>query len=59
MRNAQIEESIVAYADEREAYFIIVKSPNQSRLEALLDTSVARQVTISAFCPVLVVPEPG
>ena len=59
MRNAQIEESIVAYADECEADLIIVGSPNRSWLEALLDTSVARQVTRSALCPVLVVPEPA
>jgi nucleotide-binding universal stress UspA family protein len=59
VRSGQIEESIVAYADECEADLIIVGSPNRSWLEALLDTSVARQVTRSALCPVLVVPEPA
>jgi nucleotide-binding universal stress UspA family protein len=59
VRSGQIEESIVAYADECEADLIIVGSPNRSWLEALLDTSVARQVTRSALCPVRVVPEPA
>ncbi len=59
VRSGQIEESIVAYADECEADLIIVGSPNRSWLEALLDTPVARQVTRSALCPVLVVPEPA
>ncbi len=59
VRSGQIEESIVAYADECEADLIIVGSPNRSWLEALLDTSVARHVTRSALCPVLVVPEPA
>ncbi|MDE0970020.1 MAG: universal stress protein [Octadecabacter sp.] len=57
VRNGQIEESIITYADEFEADLIIVGSPNRSWLEALLNTSVARQVTRSALCPVLVVPE--
>ncbi len=59
VRSGQIEESIVAYADECEADLIIVGSPNRSWLEALLDTSVARHVTRPALCPVLVVPEPA
>jgi hypothetical protein len=50
MCNGQIKTSIIAYADECEAFFIIVRSPNRSWLEALLNTSVARQVTIPAFC---------
>jgi nucleotide-binding universal stress UspA family protein len=58
VRSGQIEESIVAYAGECDADLIVVGSPNRSWLEALLDTSVARKVTKSAFCPVLVVPEP-
>lgn len=56
--SGQIEEVMVAYAYECDADLIIVGSPNRSWLEALLDTSVARQVTRSALCPVLVVPEP-
>ena len=59
VRSGQIEEVIVAYADECESDLIIVGSPNRSWLEALLDTSVARKVTRSALCPVLVVPEPA
>ena len=59
VRSGQIEEVIVAYADECGADLIIVGSPNRSWLEALLDTSVARKVTKSALCPVLVVPEPA
>jgi nucleotide-binding universal stress UspA family protein len=58
VRSGQIEEVIVAYADECDADIIIVGSPNRSWLEALLDTSVARKVTRAALCPVLVVPEP-
>jgi nucleotide-binding universal stress UspA family protein len=59
VRSGQIEEVIVAYADEFDANLIIVGSPNRSWLEALLDTSVVRRVTRSAPCPVLVVPEPA
>lgn len=59
VRGGQIEEVIVAYADECDADLIIVGSPSRSWLEALLDTSVARKVTRSALCPVLVVPEPA
>lgn len=55
----QIEEAIVACAAKFDADLIIVGSPNRSWLEALLDTSVERQVTRSAPCPVLVVPEPA
>jgi nucleotide-binding universal stress UspA family protein len=59
VRSGQIEEVIVAHADECDADLIIVGSPNRFWLEALLDTSVARRVTRSAPCPVLVVPEPA
>ena len=59
VRSGQIEEAIVAYADECEADLIIVGSPNRSWLEALLETPVDRRVTRSATCPVLVVPEPA
>jgi len=59
VRSGQIEEVIVAYVDECGADLIVVGSPNRSWLEALLDTSVARKVTRSALCPVLVVPEPA
>ena len=59
VRSGQIEEAIVAFADECGADLIVVGSPNRSWLEALLDTSVARKVTKSALCPVLVVPEPA
>ncbi|MBM1818032.1 universal stress protein [Pseudosulfitobacter pseudonitzschiae] len=59
VRSGQIEEVIVAYADEFDADLIVVGSPNRSWLEAFLDTSVARKVTRSAHCPVLVVPEPA
>jgi nucleotide-binding universal stress UspA family protein len=59
VRSGQIEEVIVAYADECDADLIIVGSPNRSWLEAMLNTSVARKVTRSALCPVLVVPEPA
>jgi nucleotide-binding universal stress UspA family protein len=59
VRSGQIEEVIVAYADECDADLIIVGAPNRSWLEALLNTSVARKVTRSALCPVLVVPEPA
>ncbi|MGJ8544555.1 MAG: universal stress protein [Sulfitobacter sp.] len=59
VRIGQIEEVIVAFADEFNADLIVVGSPNRSWLEAFLDTSVARRVTRSALCPVLVVPEPA
>jgi nucleotide-binding universal stress UspA family protein len=59
VRSGQIEDVIVTYADECDADLIIVGSPNRSWLEALLDTSVARRVTKSALCPVLVVPGPA
>lgn len=59
VRSGQIEEVIVAYAEESDADLIIVGSPNRSWLEALLGSSVARRVTKSATCPVLVVPEPA
>lgn len=59
VHSGQIEEVIVAYANECDADLIIVGSPKRSWFEALLDTPVARQVTRSALCPVLVVPEPA
>ncbi|MBB5722207.1 nucleotide-binding universal stress UspA family protein [Loktanella ponticola] len=59
VRIGQIEEVIVAFADEFDADLIVVGSPNRSWLEAFLDTSVARRVTRSALCPVLIVPEPA
>ncbi|KIN71941.1 universal stress protein [Sulfitobacter guttiformis] len=59
VRCGQIEQVIVDYAAECNADVIIVGSPNRSWLEALLDPSVARKVTKSAPCPVLVVPEPA
>ncbi len=59
VRCGQIEAVIIEYAGECNADLIIVGSPNQSWLETLLDTSVAHQVTRSAICPVLVVPEPA
>ncbi len=59
VRSGQIEEVIVAYAEEFDADLIIVGSPNRSWLEALLDPSVVREVTRSAPCPVLIVPEPA
>lgn len=59
VRSGQIEEVIVAYAKEFDADLIVVGSRNRSWLEAFLDTSVARKVTRSALCPVLVVPEPA
>jgi nucleotide-binding universal stress UspA family protein len=59
VRNGEIEEVIIAYADEVDADLIVVGSPNRSWLEAFLDTSVVRKVTRSALCPVLVVPEPA
>lgn len=59
VRSGQIEEVIVAYAGECDADLIVVGSPSRSWLETLFDTSVARKVTRSALCPVLVVPEPS
>ena len=58
VRVGQIEDVIIEYADECAADLIVVGSANRSWLEALFDTSVARQVTRSAPCPVLVIPEP-
>ncbi len=59
VRSGQIEEVIVAHADECDADLIVVGSPNRSWLETLFDSSVANKVTRSALCPVLVVPEPA
>jgi nucleotide-binding universal stress UspA family protein len=57
VRSGQIEEVVVAYADEWGADLIIVGSPNRSWLEPLFDTSIARLGKGSALCPVLVVPK--
>jgi nucleotide-binding universal stress UspA family protein len=59
VRSGQIEDVIVAYADESDADLIVVGSANRSWLETLFDISIARKVTKSAPCPVLVVPEPA
>jgi nucleotide-binding universal stress UspA family protein len=59
VRSGQIEDVIVAYADENDADLIVVGSANRSWLETLFDISIARKVTKSAPCPVLVVPEPA
>ncbi|MCO4846343.1 MAG: universal stress protein [Yoonia sp.] len=58
VRSGQIEQVIVAYADDCDADVIVVGSPNRSWLEALFDPSIVRRVTNLAPCPVLVVPEP-
>lgn len=58
VRSGRIEDVIVEYADESDADLIVVGSANRSWLEALFDTSIARKVTKSAPCPVLVVPDP-
>lgn len=59
VRSGQIEEVIAAYADECDANLIVVGAPNRSWLEALLGAPIAKRVTKSAPCPVLVVPEPA
>ncbi|RPE66975.1 nucleotide-binding universal stress UspA family protein [Pacificibacter maritimus] len=59
VRRGQIEDVIGVYAEAFDADLIVVGSPNRSWLEAFLDTSVARKVTRSALCSVLVVPEPA
>lgn len=59
VRSGQIEDVIINYADESDPDLIVVGSANRSWLEALFDTSIARKVTKSAPCPVLVVPEPA
>lgn len=59
VRTGQIEEVIVDYADDCGADVVVVGAPNRSWLEALFDPSIARRVTRSAPCPVLVVPEPA
>ncbi len=59
VRSGQIEEVIVEYADDCDADLIVVGSPSRSWLDALLDPSIARRVTRSAPCPVLIVPEPA
>jgi nucleotide-binding universal stress UspA family protein len=57
VRTGQIEQVIVDYADDCGADVVVVGAPNRSWLEALFDPSIARRVTRSAPCPVLVVPE--
>jgi len=59
VRSGHIEEVIVDYANDCDADLIVVGSPNRSWLEALFDPSIARRVTRSAPCPVLVVPGPA
>lgn len=59
VRTGPLEETIVNYAEEIGADVIVVGSPNRSWLERLFNPSVARNVTRSATCPVLVVPGPG
>lgn len=57
VRSGQIEDVIVEYADDYSADIIVVGSPNRSWLETLFNPSIARRVTRSAPCPVLVVPQ--
>lgn len=57
VRGGQLTQVIVEYADECAADVIVVGSPNRSWLDALMNTSISRKVTMSAPCPVLVVPE--
>ena len=59
VRSGQIEQVITEYSDDCDADLVVVGSPNRSWLEALFDPSIARRVTKSAPCPVLVVPEPA
>ena len=59
VRTGQIEQVIVDYADDCGADVVVVGAPNRSWLEAMFDPSIARKVTRSAPCPVLVVPEPA
>lgn len=59
VRSGRIEDVIVEYTDQCGADLIVVGSANRSWLEALFDTSIARRVTKSAPCAVLVVPEPA
>jgi len=58
VRRGETEQVIVDYADDCNADVIVVGSPNRTWLEAFLESSIARTVTRSAPCPVLVVPEP-
>jgi nucleotide-binding universal stress UspA family protein len=58
VRRGETEQVIVEYADDCNADVIVVGSPNRTWLEAFLESSIARTVTKSAPCPVLVVPEP-
>jgi nucleotide-binding universal stress UspA family protein len=57
VRGGDVEKVIIDYADDCDADVIVVGSPNRSWLETLFDSSIARRVTKSAPCPVLVVPE--
>lgn len=54
VRCGQFEDVVAAYTDDCAADIVVVGSPNRSWLESLLDTSMARSVTRSASCPVLV-----
>lgn len=59
VRSGEIEQIIVDYAAHCDADIIIVGSPNRSWLETIFVSPIARKVTSSAPCPVLVVPEPA
>jgi nucleotide-binding universal stress UspA family protein len=59
VRSGKIEQVIIEYADDCNADVIVVGSPSRSWLEVLFESSIARTVTKSAPCPVLVVPEPA
>jgi nucleotide-binding universal stress UspA family protein len=59
VRSGEIEHAIVDYAADCDADIIIVGSPNRSWLETIFVSPIARKVTSSAPCPVLVVPEPA
>lgn len=59
VRSGEIEHAIVDYATDCDADIIIVGSPNRSWLETIFVSPIARKVTSSAPCPVLVVPEPA
>jgi nucleotide-binding universal stress UspA family protein len=59
VRSGEIEQVIIDYADDCNADIIVVGSPNRSWLEAFLEASISRQITRSASCPVLVVPQPA
>jgi nucleotide-binding universal stress UspA family protein len=58
VRRGETEQVIVDYADDCNADVIVVGFRNRTWLEAFLESSIARTVTKSAPCPVLLVPEP-